>query len=274
MLYLKPIDNNRFSQELNSGGGDSQDFIKKVSEGVQLAFQDQEGNSLAKLIAIQLKKEIDNQKRREEKFAQKSEIFEQTELAFRCRACLKYRNSPDRPKNIRKFYKGDFGVIKKEGPDWRIDHFLDGHLSSPLHVWCSNHLKRIESSRAEEETKEKEASEAVVRNALFTMKNCRSSCDFTRLQSLSSQNPRLKPYTATKNDSRAIFFEIREMAYEKLRKIIFQIFEDVLTINVSLDKITLDGRTFTALVTFFWHLGRLKCVLNDLLVMTSGMVED
>ena len=273
MLYLKPIDNTRYSQELNSGGGDG-DFIKKVSEGVQLAFQDQEGNSLAKLIAIQLKKEIDNQKRREEKFAQKSEIFEQTELAFRCRACLKYRNSPDRPKNIRKFYKGDFGVIKKEGPDWRIDHFLDGHLSSPLHVWCLNHLKRIESSRAEEETKEKEASEAVVRNALFTMKNCRSSCDFTRLQSLSSQNPRLKPYTATKNDSRAIFFEIREMAYEKLRKIIFQIFEDVLTINVSLDKITLDGRTFTALVTFFWHLGRLKCVLNDLLVMTSGMVED
>ena len=33
--------------------------------------------------------------------------------------------------------------------------------------------------------------------------------------------------TATKNDSRAIFFEIRDLAYKKLRKIIFQIFEDL-----------------------------------------------
>ena len=80
-----------------------------------MAFE-MEGNGLTKLIAKQVKKEFDYEKRRQEKFDEDMQCFDQTELAYHCKACLELRDSTDHPANVRKYNKGDLsrvGRLKK-----------------------------------------------------------------------------------------------------------------------------------------------------------------
>ena len=66
-----------------------------------------------------------------------------------------------------------------------------------------------------------------------------------------------------------MFFELREVIFEKLTDKLVETLQQVKQITVTLDKVTCVGVSYTVIMTyFFWH-GRIPCVLNDLKVMTS-----
>jgi len=52
------------------------------------------------------------------------------------------------------------------------------HTNSPLHKWCTNHFAKIK--KEEEATKDREvkASEKIVENAVFCLKQSKSGKDF------------------------------------------------------------------------------------------------
>ena len=86
-----------------------------------------EQESIAKIIAKKVKIEFDNEKTRQEKFEEEMKYWEEAETKFQCKPCTEHRDSIHRPKHLRKFNKGDFGVVKKtEQRNWNITIKMEG----------------------------------------------------------------------------------------------------------------------------------------------------
>ena len=74
-----------------------------------------------------------------------------------------------------------------------------------------------------------------------------------------------------KNDSKAFFFQLRDDCYEVVTEIIQDLFQsDAITeMSVTLDKVTVQHRGYTVVLTFFFYKGVIYCALNVLTVMTE-----
>ena len=88
------------------------------------------------------------------------------------------------------------------------------------------------------------------------------------LQSMSFSSGAL---TATKNDSKQMYFTLRKITERKLREKIRMIFKQVRVFSLSLDKVTLDGKTFTPVIVFFFNEGSLEVLMAELFVNASGI---
>ena len=71
--------------------------------------------------------------------------------------------------------------------------------------------------------------------------------------------------TSQKNDSKTIFFEIRDDAFEIVSEHIHMFIKEKVTeLAVTLDKVTVSHISYTVILTFFFYNGRIYCYLNEL----------
>ena len=194
-----------------------------------------------------------------------------------CRPCLKYSKSIEKPSIFRNQGKGKFGIIQKLGRkdfhrkldnNAKINHRMSEHNSYPLHQWCVEKEKQVSENAKVLRDLEFEAGMNMVRNVLFTLQQPAGSAEeFVRL--MNKDNLVKGSIVAHKNDSRIWYFRVRDICYEKLQDIIQDLFIDVPFIHCSLDKVTEGGQPYTVLVTYFFHNGAIRHILNELFVMTK-----
>ena len=73
------------------------------------------------------------------------------------------------------------------------------------------------------------------------------------------------PNTATKNDSKAEYFKLRNVIFEHVSERTKTFFkEEVKHITVTLDKVTVQRTSYTVILTFFFYKGKIHIVLNKL----------
>ena len=73
---------------------------------------------------------------------------------------------------------------------------------------------------------------------------------------------------AVKNNSRAIFFDIRDSTFEVVSGKMRKFFGDnIKSIAVTLDKVTVHHTSYTLIMTYFFWRGKLHVVLNELNIL-------
>ena len=200
-----------------------------------------------------------------------SEIWHETETEKICIACVKFCNSSSVPQSLKKFNKGKLGFLlkpdgEKPATDKDRQNRIRDHLMSPLHLWCTDHARIQAESAKEFKDQNNEAGEKVVTNALYCFKTSGSAQDFVRLN---DKDQLTNSKFATKNDGKEIFFELRDIVFEKLGNLIKEKFKKIKNASFSLDKVTVSGVPYTVLVTYFFWEGKIHAVLNSLHVMKS-----
>ena len=111
----------------------------------------------------------------------------------------------------------------------------------------------------------------VVMNCLFALKEPGGGSNlYLKLCDKDDLNEDLKFNTATQNDSKQMFFKVRKEAVNLLRLKIHEFMRNKTSLCVSLDKVTLHGRSYTVIISFVFHQGRLVYFLNEMFVMSSG----
>lgn len=111
------------------------------------------------------------------------------------------------------------------------------------------------------------ASEKIVENAVFCIKQSQSGKDFIRLNDKDQLNSaELFP---TKNDGMQSFFEIRNIVYEELSDIARNRLKCIKNASFSLDKVTVKGIPYTVLVTYYFWKGEIHIFLNSIHQMKS-----
>ena len=77
-----------------------------------------------------------------------------------------------------------------------------------------------------------------------------------------------------KNDSRNIFFEIRDDAFKIVSEDIHTFLKKkVSELSVTLDKVTVSHISYTVILTFFFYNGHIFCYLNKLATMSSDSYD-
>jgi hypothetical protein len=111
------------------------------------------------------------------------------------------------------------------------------------------------------------ASEKIVENAVFCLKQSHSGKDFIRLNDKDQMNcPDSFP---TKNDGMQSFFEIRNIVFEELSDIARNRLRLIKNASFSLDKVTIKSIPYTVLVTYYFWEGEIHIFLNSIHQMKS-----
>ena len=151
-----------------------------------------------------------------------------------CNPCLMYKDKA--PKELKKSNKGSYGIVKKE-----IGHQMKRnqaeHCKLGLHNWCKNKLKTESKKKDEEKELNKLAGQKIVKNGLFCFLRSGSAADFLALNSKDSSASDISN-VATKNDSKKMFFKLRNVAFEKVSQKTTEFFKTVNCVSVTLDKVT------------------------------------
>jgi hypothetical protein len=111
----------------------------------------------------------------------------------------------------------------------------------------------------------------VVRNALLCLKKGWSSEDFVSLNEKDDLIEDIQ--SATKNDSAAEFFHLRNVIFEKVSDKVKNLMKTIKFLTVTLDKVTVQRTSFTVILTYFFHGGKIHVVLNQLVKLTTEDYE-
>ena len=108
---------------------------------------------------------------------------------------------------------------------------------------------------------------------LMYLKNARSggsSADF--LNDIDFTHLLSNVTNSTKNNSCNIFFELREDTFEVVTGVIHDLFKSgkITELSATLDKVTVQHRSYTVLLSFFFYDGSIYCLLNALLKMEEA----
>ena len=138
----------------------------------------------------------------------------------------------------------------------------------------------MKESKNNQETANKEAriTVSVTKNVIKGLKHGQSSVDFIADNNLFHLDAAGKNQNvATKNNSRAAFFLIRDIVYEVLgdrQKAWFAVGGggDIKDIAVTLDKVTVERVSYTCLLTYYFYGGVIYCMLNKLMKTEEEMI--
>ena len=197
-----------------------------------------------------------------------------TEAHLICKSCIRYAKSDEVPQKLKSLHRGNFGFIERSGTsdgvhraNFHATSAKKKHESNDLHIWCSQKQAEVKASYIDSEVKSRQAGMLVVRNALLCLKRGLSSEDFVSMNDKDNMSENLN--TATKNDSAFHFFDIRNVAYEKLLEMIKTIFRHIDSFTVTLDKVTVGRISYTVVLTYFFFEGRIYVILNKLVHLTT-----
>ena len=145
---------------------------------------------------------------------------------------------------------------------------MSNHTEASLHKWCVQKMednKRVKKTFDEEN---KDVGHNVIRAFLKCARRGLSAADFQDNIDFLHLTPGLKK--SQKNDSGARFFQLRGDTFQVMTEAMHNMFRDeegITEIAVTLDKVTVQHRSFTVLLTLFFVDGKIYCALNDLLTM-------
>jgi hypothetical protein len=136
-------------------------------------------------------------------------------------------------------------------------------------LWC---LRKSEEDKVASQTfkeKNKEVGLVVIRSFLKIVLEVGSSADFMKNIDFTHIFPGI--LKSPKNNSRGAFFELRDDCFEVVTEKVQMLFKSdkVTELSATLDKVTIQHRSFTVLLTFFFYGGKIYCVLNSLLKMAE-----
>ena len=183
-----------------------------------------------------------------------------------CRACFNHSQDENAPAKLKA--TGNFGMFKRDQAKYQLNWQKKKHCELPLHEWCMKKEREEKKGKAENQDNNNRAGEKVIRNALYCLKRGLGAEDFLGLneKDLGSDIPN----TATKNDSKAQYFKLRNIIFELVSdrtKIFFK--NHVNHITVTLDKVTVQRTSYTVILTFFFHQGKIHIILNKLATLTT-----
>ena len=194
-----------------------------------------------------------------------------------CKPCLFYSKQPNCPEDLKCYRKGKYGYFSKKGQTQLTNSSRKTHCVNPLHVWCVG-----ESKKEKEETKiqteiydrkNELAGKKVLRNGIFCLQRSLGSQDFVALNAKDflAEVDSGHLQHATKNDSAAHFFELRDIIFKEVSAKIKKFFnEKVHYISVTLDKVTVQRASFTVICTYFFYDGRIHVILNKIEKLTTS----
>ena len=183
-----------------------------------------------------------------------------------CRVCFNYSKTEDVPNNLKA--SGNFGLIKKGQRNFNMTRLKKEHCQKPLHHWCLKKEQQDLKSKTVAEDLNMRAGEKVVRNALHCFKRGLGAEDFLALNDKDLGSDITN--TATKNDSKAEFFKLRNVVFDLVSERTRQFFkENVNHITVTLDKVTVQRISYTVILTFFFYQGRIHIILNKLAKLST-----
>ena len=140
---------------------------------------------------------------------------------FSCRPCGIYSDLADVPAHFSQSRKGNFGVVEKltrsgeRRKKFHVRQTLKQHTENSLHIYCCIREKREEKDKDDFETENKDAARITIRNVVKTLKRGGSSVDFVCENNIFHLEAEHQAITvATKNDSTAAFFQIRDVIFE------------------------------------------------------------
>ena len=192
----------------------------------------------------------------------------EAENNYICKPCLKFSSSESVPAKLKALRRGNFGFVDKNQEQFRVNFNMKTHESNELHKWCCLKQEELEAELLQNDLESKKAGKLIVNNALLCFKKGWSSEDFLSLNdkdNLLSED--IKP--ATKNDSSAQFFDIRNTCFYKVTDKVKYLFKEIDSFSFTLDKVTVNRNSYTVLLAFFFWEGALHVVLLKLVKMTT-----
>ena len=167
------------------------------------------------------------------------------------------------PSGLKKFKRGNFGMVKLDQEQRNTKRGMDTHLKSVLHNWCFNKSIQVKKHSTKQQVENEQVAEMIVRNAVFCFKNSMGAQDFIKLNDKDNLTTTIKT-NATKNDSRQEFFTLRNITYEKTAEKVKTLFKEVDAFSVTLDKVTESRVSFMVILSYFFLGGSMYIVLNKL----------
>ena len=135
-----------------------------------------------------------------------------------------------------------------------------------MHELCIKLKNESETQERDNHKKNVEASTKTVTNAIYCLKYSMSSADFVRLN---DKDNIIGGTCATINDGPQEFFYYRNAVYELFANKVKQAFKEVTSASFTLDKVTVQSKPYTVLVTYFFNQGEINVFLNNLHPMSS-----
>ena len=186
---------------------------------------------------------------------------------FICRPCATLAQSTLVPKPLESYRRGAFGIVKKNQRNAEVARNKQKHISNDLHKWCLAKEKADGFRKKNVEEEDRKNGEKVILNVLHCLKHGQSSIDFLALNNLDHLTSNS---AAVKNNSKAAFFEIRDIIYEVVAEKIQFLFNHpglIMNISVSLDNVTVFNIPYLAVCTYYFFGGRLRVLINGLIIM-------
>ena len=198
---------------------------------------------------------------------------------FQCRPCGIYSQCSDIPSKFHKFRKGKFGKVDKLKSDRSkkeknvIMRGIKKHSENDLHILCCLKEKEENQVKIVQQQKNDDAGRVTVRNVIKNLKRGQSARDFeadNNIFALESKYQKIN--IATKNNSEAAFYQIRDVVFEVVTEDVKKWFAvggrgNINEISVTLDKVTVQRVSYTVLLTYYFFQGKIYIFLNCLMVM-------
>ena len=235
--------------------------LKKELKNAEDPFLSELGTKIAEVVSERLKV-IQSEKEKDVV----SDCWKTGEEFMWCECCLRFSNSDEVPIAFKKFHKNTFGHVKLDQQKFHVRFAMKSHEQNELHKWCYSKNEKHKADQQVKEIENKKAGTLVIRNGLFCLKNSFSSHDFVKLNDKDNLIDEVQ--CATKNDSKAEFFKIRELANESMTKTIQEVFKSVKSCSVTLDKVT-TTHSYQVILTFFFWKGKIHVFLNKIDRLTT-----
>ena len=186
-----------------------------------------------------------------------------------CDDCFRYKDSEDVPQKLRHLRKGTFGLLSVTQEQFNRKHLKQQHESSELHTWCYFKSQQVKQNETNADNISEQAGMKIVRNAVLCFKEGWSSEDFQALNDKDNLTEEISNKTATKNDSRAEFFSLRDTIFDKTKEKVHQLFKKTKWFTVTCDKVTAYRNSYTVIMCYLFYGGRIYVILNGLVKMSS-----
>ena len=214
-------------------------------------------------------------KKTEEK--QREEFWQEGSDFLVCKPCSALAKTPEVPRElVKSIIGGRLGIIGKLQGNGelksagRLRRQMNEHKETSIHKWCSKKMEDNKKVKKKFEEENRDVGYNVILAFLKCARRGLSATDFQDNIDFLHLIPGLQK--SQKNDSSGRFFQLRSDTFEVMTEAMHDMFkgeEGITEISVTLDKVTVQHRSFTVLLTLFFVEGKIYCALNDLLTMTE-----
>ena len=232
---------------------------------------------LAEQLVKKMKVVEENEKEEQMIVGEERDMWMESELHVQCKPCALYARGGDVPQKLKTTSRGGYGIVNKGQAGFHFTEAKMKHKRAALHQWCFQKYLEKRDERISEENKNRIAGKKVCYNMLWCLTRYGSAYDFLALNDkdhiFASFDGENKDTVAVKNNSTEMFFTLRGVVYDIVKKDIQDFFRDekpetkIRDIAVTLDKMTIQHISYTVILAYFFRRGRIYCICVDVVVM-------